>query len=332
MTLTFSQILFAIPLYLAIEIYLYFSRKNRSAILPTVAFIPVRTTWRTKAIRIAKFLPPIVILFLLLSLTDPKRMEIQREILPSGIDIMVALDISGSMAAEDFKPLNRLAVAKTVLHDFIEGRPSDRVGLILFSGKSISRSPLTLQHAPLLRTLDHVELGNLPEGTAIGSAIVTSINRLSAISEDPGKTPKGSRILVLITDGRNNAGEIHPLDALTLAVQQKIKIYTIGVGGFGSVPFPYLTPEGKKTYRYEKADLDEPLLKKIAAQTGGEYFRASDPASLEALFTRIDILEKSEPRIMQSHSLKSLAFLMEMPALLLVVCYIMLTIIIIRWP
>ncbi len=245
---------------------------------------------------------------------------------------MVALDISGSMAGEDFRPLNRLAVAKTVLHDFVEGRPSDRVGLILFSGKSISRSPLTLQHEPLLKALDRVEMGDLPEGTAIGSAIITSINRLSVVSEDPAQARTGSRILVLLTDGRNNAGEIHPLDALSLAMQQKIKIYTIGVGGFGSVPFPYLTPEGKKTYRYEKADIDEPLLRKIAEKTGGEYFRASDPISLQELLKRIDMLEKSDPRITQSWSLKSQAPVFMVPALLLGLCYITLTIMIVRLP
>lgn len=325
-------ILLAIPLYLAIEGYLYFSRKDRSLILPTISFLAVRTTWRTQAIRIAKFLPPFVILLLLLALANPRRTEVQREILPSGIDIMVALDISGSMAGEDFKPLNRLAVAKTVLHDFVEGRPSDRVGLILFSGKSISRAPLTLQHEPLLKALDHVKMGDLPEGTAIGSAIITSINRLSVVSEDPAQTRTGSRILVLLTDGRNNAGEIHPLDALSLAVQQRIKIYTIGVGGFGSVPFPYVTPEGEKTYRYEKADIDEPLLRKIAEKTGGEYFRASDPASLQELFKRIDILEKSEPRIMQTQSLKSQSSEFMVPAFLMGLCYIVLTIIIVRLP
>jgi Ca-activated chloride channel family protein len=245
---------------------------------------------------------------------------------------MVALDVSGSMAGEDFKPLNRLAVAKTVLHDFIQGRPSDRVGLILFSGKSISRAPLTLQHEPLLRTLNKVELGNLPEGTAIGSAIITGINRLSAISEDRSKTQAGSRILVLITDGRNNAGEVHPLDALSLAVKQRIKIYTIGVGGLGSVPFPYVTPEGKKMYRYEKADIDEPLLQRIADQTGGQYFRASDPESLQQLFARIDLLEKSEPRIIEFRGLKSRAAQWMVPALALGVCYIVLTITIVRLP
>src|SRR5262245_20087469 len=253
MSFSHPWILLAIPFYLVMELILYLTRKNRSQILPTVAFLNARRTWRTQAVRIARFLPPLVLLLLLFALTDPKRSELQREILPSGIDIMVALDISGSMAAEDFQPLNRLAVAKTVLRDFINGRPSDRIGLILFSGKSVSRSPLTLQHDPMLQTLKETELGTLPEGTAIGSAMITGINRLSAVREDNTGSRAGSRILVLITDGRNNAGEIHPADALNLAVQQRIKIYTIGVGSFGPVPFPYVTPEGKKTYRYDKA-------------------------------------------------------------------------------
>lgn len=332
MNLSYPWILLAIPFYLLIELILYLSRKHRSRILPTIAFLTARSTWRTQAVRISKIFLPLALLFLLIAMTNPRRSELQREIQPSGVDIMVALDISGSMAAEDFKPLNRLAVAKTVLHDFIQGRPSDRIGLILFSGKSMSRSPLTMQHEPLLQTLHKVEMGDLPEGTAIGAAMITAVNRLSAVSEDNTNTRTGSRILVLITDGRNNAGEIHPVDALALAVQQKIKIYTIGVGGFGSVPFPYMTPEGKKTYRYEKADVDEPLLRKIAEKTGGEYFRASDPASLQDLFTRIDLLEKSEPRISESYSLKSRAAWFMAPALLLGLCYIVLTILIVRLP
>src|SRR5207253_3075688 len=124
------------------------------------------------------------------------------------------------------------------------------IGLILFSGVSITRSPLTLEHRPLVDTLNQIEVGSLPEGTAIGSAIMSGINRLIG---ETAPREKGDRILVLITDGRNNAGEIHPYDAAIIAGQNRIKIYTVGVGSYGNVPFPYFTPEGRKEYRYEKA-------------------------------------------------------------------------------
>ncbi|HEY4491701.1 MAG TPA: VWA domain-containing protein, partial [Acidobacteriota bacterium] len=265
---------------------------------------------------------------LLLALAGPQQVETTRNVVPSGIEIMIALDVSGSMAAEDFQPLNRLEVAKDVLRDFIRARPSDRIGLITFGGMSITRSPLTLQHEPLIRTVETIRMGDVPEGTAIGYAILNGVNRLSPkISAQ-----KGARILVLITDGRNNAGEIHPLDALPIAIQKKIKIYTIGVGSFGPVPFPVVKLPGKKQYIYEKADLDEPLLRKIAEKSGGKYFRASDPKSLQLLFQQINLLEKSEVRIVESRQLQNYSRVLAAPSAFLMFCYVLLTITIVRLP
>jgi Ca-activated chloride channel family protein len=241
------------------------------------------------------------------------------------------LDVSGSMAAEDFQPLNRLAVAKDVLKDFIGGRPSDRIGLVMFAGKSVTRSPLTLQHASLLQTLQTVKMGDLPEGTAIGSAIMSGLNRLAS---DPSKTRtgKGEKILLLITDGRNNAGEIHPLDALAIAISQKVKIYAIGVGSFGTVPFPIIVAPGKKGYRYERVDMDEDLLEQIAQQSGGRYFRASDPKSLQLLFSQINLLEKSDPELVSSRVVENRLHLSLIPATLIAFCYMILTTLIVRFP
>lgn len=308
-----TRILWLMPLYLIIAGYIFYKIRGQSVSLSTLAFVRERRTWRTIASQSGALLIAATTILLLAALAGPNHVETQSLVLPSGIEIMVALDVSGSMAAEDFQPQNRLAVAKDVLHDFILGRPSDRIGLILFAGRSVTRSPLTLQHDPLLKTLDRVDMGILPDGTAIGSAILSGINRLSSQAETGG----GDRILVLITDGRNNAGEVHPYDTLPIAQQQKIRIYTVGVGGYGDVPFPVETPDGKKTYRYEKADLDEALLQKIAETTGGKYFRAADPKSLTNLFDQINRLEKSEPKSIETRTVQSRAQQFIVPALIL---------------
>lgn len=295
-------VLWLVPAYLLGEAASYHYTRRSLLELPTAGFARARQTWRIHAVRASRFFPVVAVAALLLALSGPRQTEVRRTVLPSGIDVMIALDVSGSMAAEDFKPLNRLAVAKDVLKDFITGRPSDRIGLVLFAGRSVTRAPLTLQHGPLVRTLGDVNLGRLPEGTAIGLAIMSGVSRL-ARSHEP--SAKGDRILLLITDGRNNAGEVHPLDALKIALQQKIRIYTIGVGSYGKVPFPYKTPEGKTEYRYEEVDLDEPLMTQIAEKTGGKYFRATDPKSLGALFAQINRLERSEPQVVESRVLEN---------------------------
>jgi Ca-activated chloride channel family protein len=322
-------VLALIPLYVVLELIAYYRIRSKAAPLPAAGFIRSFATWRIKAVRILRFLPPVAALFLLLAISSPESVETSEQILPSGIDIMVVLDVSGSMAAEDFQPGNRLEGAKDVLRDFVRGRPSDRIGLVVFGGRSVTRSPLTLQHDTLDRTIRSIDMGKLPEGTAIGMAIMSGINRLSIAGEENLK--KGARILILITDGRNN-GEIHPLTAVDMAVRKKIKIYTIGVGGFGPAPYPVLDPDGKKTYRYEKADLDESLLKTIASQTGGTYFRATDPESLSLLFRQIDRLEKSDPQILETTTIMSQSHTLAMPALLMAICYVVLTITIVRLP
>jgi Ca-activated chloride channel homolog len=328
MTFGHSWVLLLIPLYAIIELILFYRIRTKVAPLPTAAFVRSRPSWRTQALRILRFLPPIAIILLLFGISAPETVSSTEQVLPSGIHIVVVLDVSGSMAAEDFKPANRLEGAKNVLRDFIQGRRSDRIGLVVFAGRSITRSPLTLQHQTLLDTLKTVGLGELPEGTAIGMAIMSGINRLLVQNE---ATRTGDRIMILITDGRNN-GEIHPLTAVADAQRHGIKIYTIGVGGFGPAPYPVFEPDGKKTYRYEKADLDEALLKAIAARTGGAYFRAGDPESLRILFRQIDQLEKSEPRVLETRTVQSRAHAAAVPVFLLTICYAVLTIVIVRLP
>ena len=232
------------------------------------------------------------------------------------------------MAAEDFLPQNRLEVAKDVLKDFVRGRPSDRIGLVIFGGKSLTRVPLTLQHNQLLNAIDKIRFGVVPEGTAIGSAIMSSLNRLIG-AED---TKKGDRILLLITDGRNNAGEVHPFDALEIAARQNVKIYTVGVGSLGKAPFPYFTDDGKKAYQYENADLDEPLMREIAKRTGGQYFRATDPKSLSLLFQNINQLEKSENQSLEYRVIAEKVQPFLWPAVILMFGYLFLTLYVVKIP
>lgn len=327
MTFLRPWIFWLLPFYLAIEVVLYYKIRSNSMSLPTAGFVGTRETWRTQILRRMRLLPILASVFILAALSGPQQVDTSRETLPSGIDILVALDVSGSMAAEDFQPLNRLEVAKDVLRDFIRGRPSDRIGLTVFAGKSITRCPLTLEHEPLIRTVQTLRMGDLPEGTAIGSAIMSGINRLTEQSPSPG-----DRILLLITDGRSNAGEIHPRDALALAVRQKIKVYSIGVGSNGKVPFPVAMPDGKKSYRYETVDIDEDLLREIADRSGGKYFRATDPKSLQLLFEQINTLEASEPRVVETRTIQDRATRFAVPALLLALCYTLLTTYIVRLP
>jgi Ca-activated chloride channel family protein len=217
------------------------------------------------------------------------------ESLTEGIDIELVLDISGSMAAEDFLPQNRLAVAKQVVKQFIAGRTGDRIGLVVFSGSAMTRAPLTTDHAMLQLLVDSVELNSLPDGTAIGVALAAAAARLRS---SPAKT----RIMVLVTDGGNNAGEIDPLSAAAMCKGLGLKVYTVGVGTAGRVPVP-VPMQDPDTGRIEirrqlmNVSVDEQLLRLIAQRTGGRYWKATDRPSLQAIFSDIDRLEKTPLRV-----------------------------------
>lgn len=209
----------------------------------------------------------------------------------SGIDIMLAMDVSGSMQAEDFtiggQRANRLEAVKRVAQQFIEQRPNDRIGILAFAGRPYLVSPLTLDHDWLIQNLDRVQLGLVEDGTAIGSALAMAENRLK---DKPGKT----KIIVLLTDGSNNAGKVLPLTAAEAAKALGIRIYTIGTGTRGYAPVPVTTPFGQTVYQNMPVDIDEDMLKKIADLGRGEYFRATDTKTLEEIFGEIDKLEKSK--------------------------------------
>ncbi len=203
-----------------------------------------------------------------------------------GIDIVIALDISGSMAALDFQPSNRLVVAKEVINRFVERRRQDRIGLVCFAANAITRSPLTYDHRIVKEVLQSVNIGDLEDGTAIGTAILTAANRLR-FSE------RKSKVMILLTDGVNNRGEFHPLDAARVAADFGIKIYAIGVGTAGEAPYPIMDEQGIQRFLMVRVEIDEEILKEICQLTGGLYFRAMETAGLEKIMAEIDTLEKT---------------------------------------
>lgn len=229
---------------------------------------------------------------LVLALARPRLGYAWEQTTTEGIDIQIALDVSGSMGAEDFQPKNRLAVAKEVVERFVAGRAGDRIGLVVFSGAALTRCPLTTDRRMLRFLVRSVELGTLPRGTAVGVALATAAARLEESEAD-------SRVIVLVTDGANNAGEIDPRSAAALCEGLGIRVYTIGVGTGRPVPVPIALgdpSEGRPRARrvLRRMPVDEDLLQEIAGRTGGRFFRATDRQSLESVFAEIDRLETTE--------------------------------------
>ena len=237
------------------------------------------------------------LVLIIIALARPQKVSQEKEVSTEGIDIMLALDISTSMLAEDFKPKNRIEAAKVVATEFIQGRTSDQIGLVVFAGQSFTQCPLTLDYNLLEQLLSKVKVelvtgGTIEDGTAIGMAIANGVNRLR-------NSKAKSRVLILLTDGQNNRGEIDPLTAAAAAKALGIRIYTIGVGTRGYAPYPMRDPWGNVVYQQMAVDIDETLLGKIADQTGGQYFRATDEQALRRVYQEIDRLEKSKIRVHQ---------------------------------
>jgi len=207
-----------------------------------------------------------------------------------GIDIMLVMDISGSMLTEDLKP-NRLEASKNVAASFINGRPDDNIGLVLFSGESFTQCPLTTDHAVLLNLFKDIKSGMIEDGTAIGLGLANGVSRIK-------DSKARSRVIILLTDGSNNRTEIAPVTAAEIASTFGVRVYTIGVGTRGEAPYPIRTPYGVK-YQNVKADIDEPALQQIASLTGGQYFRATDNNSLKAIYEEIDKMEKTKISVQQ---------------------------------
>ena len=226
---------------------------------------------------------------IILALARPQTHNDEKNVEGEGIDIVLCLDVSGSMLAQDFHP-NRLEAAKKVAGDFVRNRPADRIGLVIFAGESFTQCPVTSDHAVLETQIYQVDGGFLVDGTAIGSGLATSVDRLRS-------SEAKSKVVILLTDGENNGGLIDPKTAKEIAKSMGIKVYTIGMGSVGYASTPVPGPGGQIIMQQEKVNIDEPLLKEIAAETGGQYFRAKANEGLEAIYKEIDGLEKTKINI-----------------------------------
>jgi Ca-activated chloride channel family protein len=237
-----------------------------------------------------RHLPPVLhmlgIALLIIALARPQSTDNWSNTSTEGIDIVLALDISGSMLAEDFKP-NRLEAAKQDAIRFISGRPNDRIGLVIFSGESFTQCPLTTDHAVLINLINDVKPGMIEDGTAIGLGLATAISRLR-------ESKAISKVIILMTDGVNNQGQVPPLTAAEIAKTFGVRVYTIGVGSMGTAPYPVTDMFGRKRYQDIEVEIDEEVLSQIAHMTDGRYFRAVDNKRLEEVYNEIDKLEKSK--------------------------------------
>jgi Ca-activated chloride channel family protein len=276
-----------------------------------------RPTLRLRLARKLVYLRAVTIVLFILALARPRSPQETAQVQTEGVDIVLAIDCSGSMLAEDFKidwkRQNRLYAVKKVVEEFIAARRNDRIGMIAFAAGAYTVCPLTLDYGWLMKNLARVEIGTIEDGTAIGSAISSSLNRLR-------DTQAKTKLVILLTDGINNSGKIAPLMAAEAARALGIKIYTIGAGSKGLVPYPAKDAWGQSVYRYIKNEIDEETLQRIAQETGGRYFRATDTDSLRKIYREIDALEKTtiEESGFQQYDELFLRFLLPALALLMV--------------
>ncbi len=229
----------------------------------------------------------VALVLIVVALARPQTVDKESKTITEGIDIVLAVDVSTSMLARDFKP-DRLTASKEVAAQFVANRQGDRIGLVVFAGESYTQSPLTTDQSSLQTLLGRLRSGVIEDGTAIGNGLATAINRLR-------ESDSKSKVVILLTDGVNNRGQITPMTAAEIANEQGIKVYTIGVGRNGTAPYPILDEMGRVVDVVEaKVEIDENMLRDIAEKTGGEYFRATDKTSLERIYARIDKMEKSD--------------------------------------
>ena len=244
---------------------------------------------------------------LVVALARPQDVEQNVRTNTEGIDIMLAIDVSGSMLARDFKP-DRITAAKEVAGSFIADRYGDRIGLVAFAGEAFTQSPLTTDQSTLQTLLARIRSGLIEDGTAIGNGLATAINRLR---ESDAK----SKVIILLTDGVNNQGQIAPMTAAEIAKAQGIRVYTIGVGTEGMAPYPAIDMFGNLTFVNQKVEIDEKVLKAISDMTGGRYFRATDKEKLKAVYDEINQLEKSKIEVMEHISYHELFLTWALAAL-----------------
>ena len=269
--------------------YFWKMRKNQASVemSSSQAFdAPKAVTAKVYLRHVPFVLRMIAIALVIVILARPQSTNSWQNSSTEGIDIMMAIDISSSMLAQDLRP-NRLEAAKNVAAAFINGRPNDNIGLVVFSAESFTQCPLTTDHAILLNLFKNIQSGMIEDGTAIGLGLANAVSR---IKDSQAK----SNVIILLTDGSNNRGEIAPVTAAEIAKTFGIRVYTIGVGTKGEAPYPFRLPGGTVQTQMIPVDIDEPTLKQIATTTGGQYFRATDNASLKEIYSEIDQMEKTK--------------------------------------
>lgn len=246
----------------------------------------VASSWRVRLRAVPDLLKVAALVLGILALARPQERNVVRTQTAEGIDIMLVLDTSTSMRAEDFRP-NRFEAARDVASEFIQGRVSDRVGLVVFAAKAYTQAPLTLDYSFLQKMLDEVRVGVIQDGTAIGTALAMAVNRLK-------KTEAESKVVILLTDGQNNRGEIDPITASEVAQAMNVRVYAIGVGSRGTAPFVVDQPFAGQQRQMLPVQIDEDMLRTVAENTGGRYFRATSKRALRDIYDEIGDLEKSE--------------------------------------
>lgn len=277
-------LLIIIPLYIGWRIWRRRTSHAAMQISTTESLDGVKPTWRVRLRFLPTCLRLLALALAIVVLARPQSTSSHSDSNTEGIDIVLSLDISGSMRALDFKP-NRLEAAKDVAIRFISGRPDDNIGLVIFAGESFTQCPLTTDHSVLINLFSQVSNGMLDDGTAIGMGLATAVSR---IKESKAK----SKVIILLTDGCNNAGAISPEKAAEIAQTFGVRVYTIGIGTMGTAQIPVQTPLGTRMQDME-VKIDEPLLQNIADMTGGKYFRATDNKSLANIYSEIDQMEKT---------------------------------------
>lgn len=264
----------------------YYKGKSWDPVLAMPGGLSRLNDWSGPLISGLRFLPYLGFGLLIVALARPQEAFSEEKVKTEGIDIVVSLDISSSMLARDLKP-DRLSAAKDVAKEFIDSRTNDRIGMVVFAGESFTQCPITTDHDILKEQIDKIKNGVIEDGTAIGMGLGTAVNRLK---ESEAK----SKVIILMTDGVNNSGYIDPVTAIDLAINEDIRVYTIGLGTIGTAPYPARDMFGRTVLRDMEVEIDEELLQEIAEKTGGIYYRATSNSSLDQIYEKIDQLEKSK--------------------------------------
>jgi Ca-activated chloride channel family protein len=307
------SLLFLLPILAAWPIFTKGGRPSALRYADVKLVSKSRRSWRVHARPILSLVRLLVIALVIFALARPQTGQAREIITGEGVDIALALDISGSMASLDFEPQNRLEAAKGVIHDFVGKRPYDQIGLVVFASNAFNQSPPTVDHNVLLRLLGRAQLATelgIEDGTAIGMGLANAANMLKDSQAE-------SKVAILLTDGVNNAGQIDPLTAAEAAKSLGIKVYTIGMGRPGQVPVPVMDVFGREQVVYQESALDEETLQEIAQITGGRYYRAIDTAELGKIYDEINSVEQSQIEIESYTRYRELAGLLLVPALLI---------------